>query len=155
LLLAVLETAELADAALFLAFANDGDIDILADRRMGDDTRQVLHLLDVLAVELDDDVAGFDSRGLRRPLFVDAGHKCAARRLDIEAVGDIVSPLLDAHAEPAAPRLAVLAEVIDNGHRGLGRHREPDADGDARGGDDRRGDTDHLAFEIAQLTTRV
>src|SRR5260221_3594642 len=148
LLLAVLETAELADAALFLAFANDGDIDILADRRIGDDTRQVLHLLDVLAVELDDDVAGFDSRGLRRPLFVDAGNKCAARRLDIEAVGDVVSHLLDAHTEPAAPRLAVLAELIDNGHPGLGRHREPESDGTAGVSDDRRVDTHQLAFEV-------
>ena len=84
------------------------DLDILADRRVGDDARQVAHLLDVLAVELDDHVAGLDAGGLGRALVVDAGDQRAARRLEAEALGDLVGDLLDAHAEPAAPRLAEL-----------------------------------------------
>ena len=81
---------------LFLALADDDDLDVLADRRVGDDARQVAHLLDVLAVELDDDVAGLDAGGLRRALVVDAGDQRAARRLDVEALGDLVGDLLDA-----------------------------------------------------------
>ena len=83
-------------------------VDVLADRRVGDDARQVAHLLDVLAVELDDHVARLDAGGLGRALVVDAGDQRAARRLDAEAFGDLVGDLLDAHAEPAAPRLAEL-----------------------------------------------
>src|SRR5216684_2287455 len=155
LFFAVFKTAELHGAAFFPAFSYDEDIDILADRRIGDDARQVFHLLDVLAVELDDDIPSFDARRLRRPLFVDAGHQRAARRLDVEAVGDIVGDLLDAHAKPAASRLAELAQLVDNRNRGLGRHREPDADGAARRRDDRRVDSDDLAFEIEQRTARI
>ena len=101
-LLAVLEPAELHPLRLFLALADDDHVDFLADRRVGDDARQVAQLLDVLAVELDDDVAGLDAGGLRRALVVDAGDQRAARRLDVEAFGDVVGDLLDAHAEPAA-----------------------------------------------------
>src|SRR5215467_1646792 len=79
----------------------------------------------------------------------------APRRLDVEAVGDIVGDLLDAHAKPAAARLAELAELVDNRNRGLGRHREPDADRAARRRDDRGVDSDDLAFEIEQRTARI
>ena len=64
---------------LFLALAHDDHVDVLADRRVGDDARQVAHLLDVLAVELDDDIAGFDAGRLRRALVVDAGDERAMR----------------------------------------------------------------------------
>ena len=67
-----------------------------------------------LAVELDHDVAGLDAGGLGRPLVVDAGDQRAARRLDAEALGDVVGDLLDAHAEPAAPHFAELAQLVDD-----------------------------------------
>ena len=69
---------------------DDDDFDVLADRRRGDDARQIAHFLDVLAVELDDNVARLDAGGLGRTLFVDAGDQRAARRLDAEAFGDLV-----------------------------------------------------------------
>ena len=46
---------------------------------VGDDARQILRILDVLAVELDDDVAGLDAGRLGRALVVDAGDQRAAR----------------------------------------------------------------------------
>src|SRR5262249_1899681 len=128
LLLAVLETAERHRLLLFLAAADDDDFNRLANRRVGDDTRQVAHILDVLAVELHHHVAGQDAGGFRRPLFIDAGDERAARRLDAEALGDVVGDLLDAHAEPAAASLAELPQLIDHRGDGLRRYREADAD---------------------------
>ncbi len=127
-LVAILEAAERDLLGLLLALADDDDVDLLADGGVGDHARQILRLLDVLAVELDDDVAGLDARGLRRALVLDAGDQGAARGLDVEAFGDLVGDLLDADAEPAAAQLAELPELIDHaGHR-LRGHGKADAD---------------------------
>ena len=75
-----LEPADRDLEGLFLALADDDDVDLLADRRVGDDTRQVAHLLDVVTVELHDDVARLDAGGLCGPLVVNAGDKRAVRR---------------------------------------------------------------------------
>ena len=141
-LFAVLEPADLDLVGFFLALADDDDVDLLADRRIGDDARQVVHFLDVVAVELDDHVARLDAGGLRRPLVVDAGDQRAVRRLDVEAFGDVVGDLLDAHAEPAAARLAELAELVDDRQRRVRGHREADADRAAGRRNDRGVDAD-------------
>ena len=101
------------------------------------------------------DIAGLDAGGLGRALFVDAGDQRAVRRLDIQAFGDVVGHLLDAHAEPAAPRFAELAKLVDDRDRGLRGHREADADRAAGGRDDRRIDADHLAVEIEQRAAGI
>ena len=62
----------------FLALADDDHIDFLADRGVGDDPRQVLRVLDVLAVEFDHDVTGLDA-SFGRALVVDTGNQRAAR----------------------------------------------------------------------------
>ena len=93
--------------------------------------------------------------GSRRALLVDAGDQRAARRLDAEALGDLVGHLLDAHAEPAAPGFAELLELIDHRERGLRRHREADADRAARRRDDRGVDADHFAVEVEQRAARI
>src|SRR5262249_29616814 len=128
LLLAFLEPADRDGPGLFLALADDDDLDLLADRRVGNDARQVAHFLDVAPVELDDHVAGLDAAGLRGPLLVDTGNEGAARRLHAQTFGDLVVHLLDRDAEPAAPGLAVFAQLLDHRQGGLGRHREADAD---------------------------
>src|SRR5262249_22059864 len=130
-------------------------IDLLADRRIGDDPRQVLHVLDVLAVELDHDVAGLDPGWFRRALVVDPRDQRTVRWLDVEALADLVSDLLDLDAEPAAPRLANLAELIDHRGHGLRRHRKADADRAARRRDDRGVHADDFAVEVEQRSTRV
>jgi len=86
--LAVFEPAERDGLGLFLALADDGHRRLLADRRVGNDARKVTHLLDVLAVELDDHVAWLDAGGFGRSFVVDAGNQCAARRADLQALGD-------------------------------------------------------------------
>ena len=132
------------------ALADDDDVDLLADGGVGHHARQILRLLDVLAVELDHDVAGLDAGRLRRALVLDAGDQRAARGLDVEAFGDLVGDLLDADAEPAAAKLAELPQLIDHaGHR-LRGHRKADADRAAGRRDDQRVDADHFAVEIEQ-----
>src|SRR5216683_2937116 len=154
-LVAILEAAERDFAGFLRALADDDDIDLLADRGVGHDARQVLRFLDVLAVELDDDIARLDAGGLRRALVLDAGDQGAARRLDAEAFGDLVGDLLDADAEPAAAELAELPQRIDHAGDGLRRHRKADADRAARRRDDQRVDPDHFAVEIEQRTAAI
>src|SRR5581483_4148654 len=139
----------------FLALADDHDVDLLADRLIGNDARQIAHLLDVMAVELDDDIARLDAARLGRALVVDAGNQRAVRRLDAQAFGNVVGDLLDANAEPAAPRLAVLAKLVEHGQRGIGRHGKTDADRAAGRRDDRRVDADDFAVEIEQRATGI
>src|SRR5206468_1798409 len=79
----------------------------------------------------------------------------AARGLDAEAFGDFVGDLLDADAEPAATKLAELAQRIDHADHGLGRYGKADADRAARGRDDQRVDPDDLAVEIEQRSARI
>src|SRR5215467_6057196 len=155
LLLAVLQPSKLDRLGLFAALANDLNLYVLPDRRVGDDARQIAHFLDVLAVELDDHIARLDAAGLRRPLLVDASHERAVGRLDAEALGDLVGHLLDAHAKPAAPGLAEILELIDHRKRSLRWHREADADGSAGGRDDCSVDADDLALEVEQWTARI
>src|SRR4029079_2615595 len=56
-LLAILETANLGLDLDRLALAHHLYGNLLADRRVGDDARQVFHIADGLAVEFDNDVA--------------------------------------------------------------------------------------------------
>src|SRR3954468_11669884 len=123
-LLGVLEAAEPDLSGFLFALADDDDLDVLADSGIGNDAREILWILDVLAVELDDDIAGLDACRLCRSLVIDAGDQRAARGLDIEAFGELVGDLLDANAEPAAAELAELPELIDHGGNRLGGHGE-------------------------------
>src|SRR6185312_5243816 len=127
-LLGVLEPAERHVLGELLAFADDHHLDFLADRRVGNDARQIAHLLDVAAVELDDHVARLDTGGLGRALVVDAGDQGAARRIDAEAFRDLGIDLLDAHAEPTAPHFFELAQLFDHRHHRLRGHRKADTD---------------------------
>jgi hypothetical protein len=139
-LVGIFQPAERDLLGFLFTFADDDDIDFLADRGIGDHARQVLRILDVLAVELDHDVAGLDAGRLGRALVVDAGDQRATRRLDVEAFGDFVSDLLNADAEPAATQFAELAELIDHAGDRLRRYREAETDRAAGRRDDQRVD---------------
>src|SRR5579864_7871543 len=154
-LFAVLQPSERDPLALLLTLADDDDVDLLADRRIGDDARQILRLLDVVPIELDHDVARLDAGRLRRALVVDARDQRAARRLDVEAFGDLVGDLLNTHAEPAAPQFAELAKLIDHANHRLRRHGKADTDRAAGRRDDQRVDADHFAVEIEQGPARI
>src|SRR4051812_46090417 len=154
-LLGVLEAAEPDLPGFLFALADDDDLDVLADSGIGDDAREILWILDVLAVELDDDIAGLDACRLCRSLVIDAGDQRAARGLDVEAFGDLVGDLLDADAEPAAAELAELPELIDHGGDRLGRHGETKTDRAAGRRDDQRVDAHDLALEIEQRAAGI
>ena len=84
-------------------------VTVLPISRIGDDARQILHLADGLAVELDDHVARLDAGLLGGPGRRHFGDERALHLAEIEALGEVVGHRLDAHAEPAAPRLAIFA----------------------------------------------
>ena len=92
---------------LVLSLAPDRHRHGLADRGLGDQPRQVPHVVDRLAVEAEDHVARLDAAGLRRAVVVDAGDQRALRLIEPEALGDFVGDRLDAHPEPAAPHRVV------------------------------------------------
>jgi hypothetical protein len=121
----------------------------------GDDAGEIPRILHLAVVEAHDHVADLKPCGLRRTALVDAGHQRAARTAEVERLGGGLVDVLDADAEPAAARLAELAELVDDGHRGRGGHREADADGAAGRRQDRRVDADHLAGHVEQGTARV
>src|SRR6185437_12963921 len=66
-----------------------------------------------------------------------------------------VIDLLDAYADPAAPRLAEFAELRDDLGDALRGDREADADRAARRRDDRRVDADHVAVHVEQRPARI
>ena len=148
LALAVLQTAERHLLLLFLALADDGDVDGLADRRRGHDARQIPRVLHLPAVEADDHVAHFEPCGLCRALLVDAGDEGAPRATETEGLGGGVVHVLDADAEPAAPGLAELPELVYDRDGGGGRNGEANAHRPARGRQDGRVDPDHLALHV-------
>jgi hypothetical protein len=74
----------------------------------------------------------------------------SADAAEAEALGDLGGHLLDAHAEPAAPRLAEFAQLRDDRPGGIGRHREGDADIAAGLREDRRVDADDVAGHVEQ-----
>ena len=111
---AVFKPTELDGLGLLLALTNHHDRDILADRRIGDNPRQVPHFFDLVAVEVDDHVSGLDASRLGRSLVVDPGDQGSVGLLHAEGFGDFVGHLLDPHSEPTATRLAELAQLVDD-----------------------------------------
>src|SRR6185437_4830207 len=135
---------------LFLAFADDDDIDGLADRAFSDDTRQIAHLVNVLAIELDDDIAWLDGAVVDRPALDDPGDQRPSGGCHVEAFGDIVRHRLDTHAKPATPRLAIPAQLVDHAGSKLRGNGKADADRSTRWRDDRGVDADDLAVHVEQ-----
>ena len=93
--------------------------------------------------------------GFAGPLSSTPAISAPRARLDVEAFGDLVGDLLDAHAEPAAAQFAELAELIDDADDRLRGHREADADRAAGRRDDRGVDADHFAVDVEQRTAGI
>src|SRR5690606_21768595 len=154
-LLAILEPPERHLDGHFLALANKYDLDRFPDGAFSHDTRQVAHVVEVLAVELDDDVSGLDLAIVNRPALYDAGYQCALGRIHAQALGDLIRNGLDAYSQPAAARLPILAKLLDDTDRHLGRNGKADADRAAGGRYDSRVYADHLAVHVEQRTTGI
>src|SRR5215813_5692304 len=155
LLFLILKPPKLDGLCLFFAFANDHHVDILADWRVGNDPRQVTHFLHVLAVKFDDDVARLDAGRFCRTFFIDAGDECTPRRLYAQALGDLVTHLLDAYAKPSAAHFLELTQLIDHRQSCLRGNGKSDTDRAAGWRNDRGVYTDHFAIHVEQRTARV
>src|SRR6185437_6360360 len=114
LLVGLIELADLDVDLELLALAPDLDLHRLVDRRFGDDAWQATHIGHLLAVEGEDDVAGLNAGHLGRTAIAHARDEGAFRLVEAEALGDLVGDALDVDAEPAAPRVAKVLELLDD-----------------------------------------
>ena len=128
-----------------LAFAQQLDGDALADRRGGHGARQAAHIVDRLAVEFEDYVARLDAGGGGGAVGRHLGDQSAFRLLQSQAGRDLLGDVLHVHAEPAAAGLAILLELVEHLHRGVGGHGEADADRAPGRRDDGGVHADHLS----------
>src|SRR5690606_4299242 len=108
------QTADHNTEGLPFALAEDLDLDCLTDGGLRHDARQRAHAYDVLAVELDDDVAGLDAGLVCRALGRDGGHECSGVLRDAHGGCDLFTDGLNADTEPAAACLAIKPELLDN-----------------------------------------
>ena len=88
-------------------------------------------------------------------MLVDTSDQRAARRADVEALGDRVVDRLNAHTEPTAARLVILLELIDHRHDARRGGGEADADRPAGRRKDRGVDADHFALHVEQRAARI
>ena len=88
--------------------------DRLVDRRLGDDARQMPHVLHVLAVEIQDDVAVLDPRLLGRAACRDTAATIAPCALSMPSLSAISASPSGCDAEPAAPRMAEVLQLRDD-----------------------------------------
>ena len=95
------------------------------------------------------------TRRLGRAPVVDASDKSAANGAEVEAFGDRVVDILDAHAEPAAPSLAIFLQLVDDRLDRVGRGGEADPDGAAGGRQNRRVDANDFAVHIEEGTAGI
>ena len=85
---------------------------------------------------------------LGAPAFGLPIHALSEVKAKIEAVGDLIGHLLNAHAQPAASCLAIATQLIDDRHSGLRGDGKADADRTAGRRNDRGVDADDFTVEI-------
>src|SRR5262249_152340 len=83
----------------------------LAGRGPRDDVLEILRDMDLLAVELQEDVAGREASPVGRTVLDDVGDEHALGLLEPEALGQLGRQRLDRHAEPPARDLAARHQL--------------------------------------------
>src|SRR6185312_14200205 len=116
---------------------------------------ELARILDALAVDLGDHVAGLDAGLGCGTIGLRLGDQRAFRLLQAEAVGDLLGHRLDLDADPAAADGALVLELGDDALHGRRRNRERDADAAARRRIDRGVDADDVAFGRERRTAGV
>src|SRR5579871_6688645 len=119
-----------------MALAPNRQLHAAPRRHGGDSTDQCARTVDMVPIDRHHLVALLDAGMCRRAGFLDAGD------------GHTASTVLHRDAKPAALDATALAQLRDDRNHQLTRRREADADGAARGRNDRRADGDHLAVHI-------
>ena len=103
----------------------------------------------------DHDVLRPQPRLLRRRALLDAQHDRAFGHRHAELLRRLRREVLRLDAEPPAPHLAEVQDLVDHRARHVGRHREADADVAARRPDDRGVDADQLAAQVDERAAGV
>src|SRR4051794_1942359 len=138
---------------LALAAADDGEIDLAADRKVRDVVDQRAVAGDRTSVSLDDDVAGLEAGFGGRKARLDGLHERAAGvGRQLESGAGVFGEIENAHAEIAARDLALL-ELRQETLRGIDRSGEAEALRAAAA--DGRVDADHLAIDVHERTAGV
>ena len=136
-----------------LAVADHGQVDLAADRQIGDVVDERAVAGDGVAVGFDDDVARLDAGLRRRQARLDGLHERAARiGGKIESGARVVGQVEDAHAEVAARHLA-LPELRQEALGGIDRSGEAEALRAAAA--DGGVDADHFAVDVHQRAARI
>ena len=115
---------------------------------LGDLAGKVARVVDLVAIDLDDHVAGLDVLLGGRAVLGHLGDHGALGLRQADRVGDVVAHILDDDAEPAAIDGAMLLQLTDHLLDERCRHGEGDADIAAGGGEDRGVHADDLAVQI-------
>src|SRR5262249_52665610 len=147
--------AERQGDGIFLAGAEDPELDGGARRHRADRARQRARILHRLAVHRQNDISGLDAGLGRRAARLRFGNERAFRFLDAEAVGDVGGHRLNLNADPAArdgtPVLELRHDALDR----LSRDRESDAHRAAGRRKDRRVDADDVTIDVEGWATGI
>src|SRR5947207_743006 len=128
-----------------LLLAPDLELRVLVGREEADGALEIARPLELLAVELEQDVAALDAGLGRGAVRYDLVDEHALRLLGTELAREVGRERLDRDAEPAADHAALVAELRVDLARHVGRDRKADARA-AR--DDRGVDADHLGLQV-------
>src|SRR5690242_16665825 len=91
-------------------------LDFLARLGTRHDQRKVRRALDRLAVVLDDHITGYNARALGRSALLHRCHQCTFWPAHPEGRCQLLSHLLDLHADSAAAHLAAVLELVRHVH---------------------------------------
>src|SRR6056297_2891223 len=111
-------------------------------------------ILDIPAVEGHDHVTG-QHAGFSGGAFGHVGHQRACSLFEAHGLGHVIGHVLNAHAEPAAPCLAVFLKLVDHALDHIGGHGKADPDGAAGRAEDGGVHAHHLAVEVEERAARV
>src|ERR1700723_3265909 len=110
-----------------LVIAPVADVRLAAGRNLGDDARQVVGLVDVVAIDHGDDVAGLQAGPLAGAFRLHGADESAVRRTQTERRSQLLIHRLHGHPDAAAAYLALGEQLILDVKREVDRNREGDA----------------------------
>ena len=140
---------------MLFAVTQQFDVGLVADRRGGDQRRQVGGFLHGFAVKLDDDVAVFDARFGGWRVFHDFGNERAMRAVHAEGFGQGLIQPLNQHAEPAAHHFALVFQLIGDALRHVDGDGESEAIEGAAAAVNLRVDGDNFAFAVEERAAGI
>src|SRR5690606_32523738 len=117
--------------------------------------RQIGHVLDLFAIEFDDDIARPYARLVGWTVFFDIADHGTLGFSKPDSLGNVIGHRADLYANPATGNLAVLLELLDHTHGFINRNGQRNPHEATALRNDLGIDTNHLSSQIDQRTTRV